>query len=369
MKFIHTSDWHLGILFHGVSRREEQRAFSQELIRTAVQEGVDAVAIAGDIFNTSVADARAVALYSETVTQLSKNGIKVLAIAGNHDGAERLQMCAPLLEASGVYVAGRLKNKILPVTVRDADFYLIPYFNTEEVRALYPGKPVKTYEDAVRVVLDTVKERMDPSKKNIAVCHCFVGGAQASGSDRSAVVGSLNIVGKDLFCDFYYTALGHIHKNQKLKENIRYCGTPLQYSFSEEGSRNCMILVDTEQDEIRDIPIQSGRRARVFRGTYAELMGLADCDDFVKLEITDRFAGRAVIDAFRGKFENLLMINGRQTANGTGHTMSVHELEHLEPKELMNRFYREMMDEEPGPAQTALFEEALNAVQGEEDGM
>ncbi len=188
MKIIHTSDWHLGISLHNASLLEEQKNFVDFLAKAIKEQNIDAVMIAGDIFDHSVSSAEAISLYNETVTKLCNEiGIPVIISAGNHDGAARLASCSELLKKAGLYIFGKLSKEISVVEINDVDIYVLPYFNADEVKALFPEHKISSYADAMNCALAAIKHNFKPGKRNILMCHCFVSGSVLSESDRAAM--------------------------------------------------------------------------------------------------------------------------------------------------------------------------------------
>lgn len=362
MKLLHTADWHLGLSLGGVSLLREQRAWAEELLAIARREEIGAVLIAGDVFDRAVASADAIALYDEILTRLARDeGIPVLLLAGNHDGAARLSSLGGLLRTAGVYLAGSLMERPMPIVIGDCAFWLLPYFNPEQVRLLYPEAGIKTAHDAMRALMDDIRARQDSTKRLIIGAHCFVTGASPAESDYGAQLGGAAQVGAEVFAGADYVALGHLHRAQEPAPRVRYSGAPYPYAFSEQG--NSVTVFDTDAGEIRTVPLHPARTLRTLRGTYHEVLDAAEADarreDYMKIELTDRAAGLEVIDTLRAIYPNLLQILGAAPAGGLSDTLTVSELYDLAPRELLCRFCEEQGGEAPAPAQIETFLEAL----------
>lgn len=371
MKIIHSSDWHLGISLHNASLLEEQKSFVDFLINVVREQNIDAVIIAGDIFDHSVSSAEAISLYNDAVTQLCNEiGIPVIISAGNHDGAVRLASCNEILKKSGLYIFGKLSREIGVVELDNVDIYVLPYFNTDEVRALFPEEKISSYADAMSCILNNIKTGFKPGKKNLLMCHCFVSGSVLSESDRSAMVGGSSAVPAEIFDGFDYIAMGHLHRAQNRDFNIRYSGSPLKYSFSEAGHKKSVTILNIEDEiNIEELEVVPLRETRVMHGTFDEILALAESDtcrdDYIKIEITDRYAGMEAVELFRTYYGNLLNISGKM--NDTEESeLTVEELYSLSPDGIVERFYKEVTGSDLTDEQKELFRQAVTAVENEE---
>jgi exonuclease SbcD len=371
MKIIHTSDWHLGISLHNASLIEEQKSYIDFLINAVKEQNIDAVMIAGDIFDHSVSSAEAISLYNEAVTKLCNEiGVPVIISAGNHDGAARLASCNELLKKAGLYIFGKLSKEISIVELNNVNIYILPYFNTDEVKSLFPEEKIISYSDAMNCLVNNIKLNFNPGKKNILMSHCFVSGSVLSESDRSAMVGGTSVVPSEVFEGFDYVALGHLHKAQNRGNNIRYSGSPLKYSFSEaEHKKSITILSINDEIAIEELEVTPLRETRVIRGTYDELLSIAEndnCnDDYIKIEMTDRYAGMEAVELFRNYYPNLLNISGKTTETEESE-LTVEELYNLSPDDILEKFYKDITGMELTDDQINLFREAMSAVENEE---
>lgn len=361
MRILHTSDWHLGIQLHGISLLDDQRKMIEQLAEHIHKEQIDVVILAGDVFDHAIARPEAVKLYTDAMTLFCRDCNRpVLLCAGNHDGAERLSMCSALLQKSGLYIVGRLQDSLEPILLGDTAFFLLPYFNADEARALYPQDNIRGMAEAMQAVLS----RLHPVQgyRNLLIGHCFVAGAVASESDRAAMVGGSSRIPTDLFSAFDYVALGHLHRAQAPAPNIQYSGSPLQYSFAEAGQQKCAILLDTVTLKRCELPLKAARQLQVLRGNYeALLMQLrlsGGCQDYLKIELTDTPAGLDKLEQLRVLCPNLLLLTGT-TPQGSRTTLTVEQLSALSPTDLMTHFYEEIAGGQPDEEQKSWFEAAL----------
>ena len=365
MRILHTSDWHLGMSVGTGTLAGDQRFFLEQLYSIIEEEQADILLLAGDVYDSSVSNAEAISVYNEATTRICADmGKKMVVIAGNHDGAERLAACSELLKGAGLYVSGRLTREITPILAGNTAIYPLPFFNREEVIALFPGKSteITSQEKAMKVVCDHIREEMDPSRFNIVVAHALIVSAELSESDRSARVGQASAVSKDVFEGFDYVALGHILKPQMIDEHICYSGSPVKYSFgNEEGQQKGVVLIDTESSEIRTIPIQMLHDRKTVRGTYEEIIEREDLsEDYLRLYVSDRYAGLELLSVLQQKFPYLLELYGKALEEGDGQTaLTVGELQSLDEVDIMMRFCGENGGALPNEEQLSLFKEVL----------
>jgi len=368
MRFLHTSDWHLGMKIKTNTMEEDQRFFFSQLYRIIEEEKVDAVVVAGDIYDSAVVNADAINLYDEVATTIcGELKTPMIVIAGNHDSGPRLASCCELLSKAGLYVSGKLEKDIKPVSIGNTDFYLIPYFNRNEVIALYPDKEesIDSVEDAARVVCDNIRERMDGSRFNVVISHSYIVGAELSDSDKAAQVGTATAISSNVFEGFDYVALGHIHKPQVLTNNVRYSGSPIKYSFGTEEKQNKIVIIfDTETNTAKDINLDMRRDRRSITGTYDEIKNLKNVEDcYLNLTVTDRNNGLALLGELSEKYPYILELHGMNIeATGTESSLSISDLGTMSDKDIMMMFLREICSYEPTEDKMKLYEEAVNSI-------
>lgn len=373
MKILHTSDWHLGMSAGVRSLEADQRFFFQQLYEIIEKENIDIILCAGDVYDSSVSNADAIALYNEVTTKIcSELGKKLIIIAGNHDGAARLASCRELLKEAGLYITGRLTREITPVVCGNAEIYPIPFFNKEEVSALFPEykKEITSQEKAMKVVCDEIRKNMDKSKVNIVISHALIVNAELSESDRSARVGFAAAVSKDVFEGFDYVALGHIHKPQKISDKIRYSGSPVKYSFgTEEKQEKCVILFDTDTMEQKEVLIKQRHDRKTIEGTYEEIVGCKDiAEDYLRLKITDRYAGLELLSELQEKFPYLLELYGKSLEEqGEFSALTVEEIQTMDELDIMKKFFAENFAYEPDEEQMNLFREVMEWSEKEDE--
>lgn len=296
MKLIHLSDLHLGIRFNEFPLAEDQRHILNEILRIIDDEKPQAVVIAGDIYDKPVPPAEAVAMFDDFLYELAQREQQVFVISGNHDSAERIAFGSRLMGASGVHLSPVYGGRAEPVVLNDehgeVGFYMLPFVKPIHVRSVFPDEQIDSYTDALRCAVEHME--IDESRRNVLITHQFVTGAQRCDSEMISVGGTDN-VDAAVFSAFDYTALGHIHGPQNVAPNVRYCGTPLKYSFSEKDHQKSVTVVElgTKGDTaVRTVPLKPLRDVREIRGTYAELTYLPNYEntareDFLRAVLTD----------------------------------------------------------------------------------
>ena len=370
MIFLHTSDWHLGATEGEYDLGADQRFFIDEICRIIQERQVDAVLLAGDVFDRSVASAAAIRLYDYAMDRICRELNKnVLTIAGNHDSAERLSSCGSLLEKAGLHISGAARREPGVVLFDDAEVFLLPWITEEKVKSLYPEEKdrIGSLTDAYRVVTDHMRAQFSPNKKHIVLAHAFITNAETSTSDRAAEIGFATQVSADVFEGFDYVALGHIHKPQNVNGHIRYCGTPMPYSFGkEESQEKSVTLLDTETMTTEIIPLPLLHRRKTFTGTFEELCDPRCTEEekngYVRLHVTDTAIGLDLLAKLRSVYPHLLVVSGKvYEGDATTITLTMEELEQMEndPREVFRSFCREELGEEATPHFIELFEKAV----------
>ena len=369
MIFLHTSDWHLGATEGERELREDQYFFIDEICRIIEERQVDAVLLAGDVYDRSVGSAPAIRLYNYAMERICRDLKKtVLTIAGNHDSADRLSSCGSLLEKAGLYISGAAEREARVVAFDDAEVFLLPWVTEEKVRSLYPEERISDLTGAYQVLTDHMRERFSPDKKHIVVSHAFITNAETSTSDRAAEIGFATQVSASVFDGFDYVALGHIHKPQNVNGHIRYSGTPMPYSFGkEESQEKSVTLLDTETMTQEIVPSPLLHQRRTLTGTYEELLN-PDCPEeartgYVRLNVTDTALGLELLSRLRQVYPHPRVVYGKAyEGDGTSISLTMEEFEQMEndPSQVFRSFCREEMGQEATPHFVELFEKAVS---------
>ena len=297
MRLIHISDLHLGKRLNEYSLIEDQRYILQQIIEVIDERKADVVLVAGDIYDKTVPSEEAMMLWDGFLNALARRGILVFAISGNHDSAVRFANLGTLVSGAGIHLAAAYHGEVSPVVLSDefgeVNVYMLPFVKPSTVRPFFPDDEVKSYTDAVRLAV--AQMRVDETKRNVLIAHQFVTGAQRCESEE-IVVGGVDNVDAGVFDAFDYVALGHIHGPQSVtREFVRYCGTPLKYSFSEKNHHKSVTVIELlAKGEIRieTVPLKPLHDLREIRGAYEEVMSKSfyegtDVTDYLHIVLTD----------------------------------------------------------------------------------
>ena len=358
MKFLHLGDLHLGRTLGDFSLIEDQRDILNKICRIAEEKEVDAVCIAGDIYDRAIPSEAAVNLLDDFMNSLAEKKIACYMISGNHDSDDRLNFASRLLSSKDIYIAAKYQGKLQKEGFRDeygeVNIYLLPYIKASLVRYYFPEEKIESYEDAVRVILE--KAEIDPKERNIILAHQFVAGKggdpELAGSEG---IGNLNVgqvekIGYDCFDAFDYAALGHIHSPQKVgREEVRYCGSPLKYSLSEVNNKKSLPLVTLQEKgklEIELLPLKPMRDLRHLKGKREKLLAaenIVDRDDFIYITLTDEEFMNDAMGIFQQYYPNTVKIDYENS-----HTKELQDLDLTEIaeerslEEILSNFYEQV---------------------------
>ena len=319
MKLLHCSDLHIGKRVNEFSMLADQRYILNKIHELAVSEQVDGVLLAGDLYDKPIPPAEAVSLLDEFLTGFARENIPVFAISGNHDSPERLNFASRLMENQGIHLAAVYQGAQPPVVLKDdhgpVNFYLLPYLKPAVLRHAYPESEVSTYEEAVAYAID--QWQVDSAQRNVLVAHQFVLGGSTCESEELSV-GGLDQISAQIFEDFDYVALGHLHGPQKIgRETIRYSGSPLKYSFSEVAHVKSVSVVELGEKgkaEVRLVPLVPLRDMREVRGTYEEVTAKSFYDgtntqDYLHIILTDEEDVPEAMGRLRAIYPNLMKLS------------------------------------------------------------
>lgn len=301
----------------------DQEYILNELIKIIEKEKPDVVIIAGDLYDRSIPPIEAVELLDKVFSKiLLELKTPIIAIAGNHDSADRLSFANKILRDNGLFIEGKFNAKVEKVVLQDefgpVNFYLIPYSDPAQVRHALKDDSIKTHDDAMKAVIDSIE--LNNEERNVAVAHGFVLGTESlekSDSERPLSIGGTDFVSVDYFKNFNYTALGHLHGNQKVsKDNIRYSGSILKYSFSEVNHKKCVVIIDIDGEGQSAIDFKELIPIRNMRKIKGELNKLLDksvyentnVEDYLHVVLTDEGELIDPVNKLREIYPNVLSI-------------------------------------------------------------
>ncbi len=337
MRLLHTSDWHLGRQFHGASLLQEQAAALDRIVALAAEAEVDAVLIAGDLYDRAIPPAEAVQLFNDTLARLSRGGAAVVAIAGNHDSHVRVSIYDPLLSAFGVTIRGDVRRAAEPVLVTPrrggapVAIYPLPYLEPSvdgpllaalsEAGEAADSAPRLSHQEVTRRALERIRQDRAnrPEQRSVLVAHTFVAGGETSESERELTVGNVDRVSVDTFAGFDYVALGHLHGSQQLDgPRVAYSGTPLPYSFSEQHQTKSVRIMELDAGgaaAVEIVPLGVGRPLRTLEGPIEALCSDPRHDDarhaWVRVILTDDDLPLQAMARLRQRFPHVAELRHR----------------------------------------------------------
>lgn len=319
MKFLHISDLHLGKSVHDFSLLEDQEYILKQILGIADAEQPQAVLIAGDVFDRTVAPTEALRLFDDFLDGLVRRNIKVFIISGNHDSADRLAFGARLMGKSGVHISRLYDGQITPHVLTDEsgeiNVFLLPFLKPVQVKRLFPDAEISDWTEAVKTVIEQLS--IDQSKRNILLAHQFVTGAATCDSEELNIGGADNVDAK-VFAAFDYVALGHLHRAQSIgRETLRYCGTPLKYSFSEANHKKSVTLLEMGNKgtvSLQEILLVPKRDLKEISGKYLEVTARSfyqdlNTDDYYHITLTDEEDQIDAVGKLRVIYPNLMLLD------------------------------------------------------------
>lgn len=393
MKWIHIGDLHIGKLVHEFSMLEDQKYILNQILEIADEEKVDGIFIAGDIYDRSIPPAEAVTLFDFFLTELMKRDLTVCMISGNHDSPERISFAEKIMEKSKLYIAASLKEGIKKVTCKDEygnlNIYCLPFAKPSVMKYWLASHRKESdkkekeesnynYEYFMKRLIDTCN--IDEKERNILISHYFVINGRdkplLSDSEVQINVGGIDEVNGSLFDLFDYVALGHIHRPQKIgRETMRYCGSPLKYSFSEAFHNKSITIVDIKEKgniSVSQIPLRPKHDMRIIKGKLSDLLedsvvDAADRNDFIQAILTDEDALFEPMDKLRTVYPNIMqMIKEKDITRDGVKEYDFTSLEKKDSFQLYKEFYESVTDRLLDEQREQIIRNIINEILGEE---
>ena len=377
MKLIHLSDLHLGKRVGEVSMLEDQAYILDRVLDIVDGAGPDALLIAGDVYDKSVPSAEAVTLFDDFLCRLAWRKLPVLVISGNHDSPERLAFGSRLMEGAGVHLSPVYDGNVKPITLTDehgpVDFWLLPFLKPAHLRRFYPEETIDSYTDAVGAAIAHMN--IDPSRRNVLLCHQFVTGAATCESEE-LIVGGTDNVDAAVFDGFDYVALGHLHGPQNVgSSRIRYCGTPLKYSFSEASQYKSVTVAELGEKgdlTLHTVPLTPRHDMRVIQGTFAQLTAenrdaAGEREDYLHIILTDEEDVPEALGRLRLVYPNILKLSYDNNRTRTSQSVDrAQRVAQKSPLELFEELY-ETQNNQPMSQEQRDFAQRLIEQLREED--
>lgn len=378
MKIMHLADLHLGKVILEQSMIEDQRYILNQVIDVVKTNQIDAVLVAGDVYDKAIPNVEAVRLFSSFLARLYECGIKVFVITGNHDSKDRLSFGSELFIDNGVYIEGIFDGTLKKITLKDEygelSVYMLPFVKPADVRKYYPNIEISSYHEAVKCIIDNTN--IDTSKRNIIMVHQFVtaSGVEIERSDSESVsLGGIDNIDVSIFDKFDYVAMGHVHGPQKLiRDTVRYAGSPLKYSFSEVRHKKSMPIItikDKGDIEVELVPLVPVRDMRVIKGKLESLLdkdvvSMGNTEDYISAIITDEDYIMDAIGKLRKAYKNILRLeyqNKRSSISAINKELNYNDIEVLSEIDLFKEFYKKQNNVDMDDVRISIVEEIINS--------
>lgn len=371
MRFAHLADLHIGKKLNGISLIDDQRYVLNQAIELMKEQNVDALIIAGDIYQTSQPSNEAMMVFDEFLGQLVDLNLPVYMISGNHDSEEKIAYFSKLIKKSNIHTSSLFNGSTQIINVNDeyGEIYihLLPFIKPIDTKKFYPEEKIDSYQKMMEVVLENVN--LDSSKRHILVCHQFITGGQTSDSEVFAI-GMLDNINHQVFDGFDYVALGHLHHPQHVgKEWIRYSGSLMKYSLSEVNSDKSMTIVDMKEKgniSIEKYPLKPIRDLKELKGLYQDLMNLPYSEDYVSITLTDDLVLPDAYLSLLTNYPNMIQYK-IQKSNEVFEAQDLVDIDNKSVLDLFVDFYRgQNNDNLPTKEQLDLITEILDELEEDE---
>lgn len=349
MRFLHTADWHVGKELNGYDLTPEHQVVFEQIKQIAQVEQVDAIVVAGDLYDRRVPREAAVAVVNQELKELNLDlGYPVLAVSGNHDSAIRLGTGRDWYQATNFYLHTELAQAFEPVVFGDTQWFLLPYFELQAARNYFHDDTIQSLSVAMEKIITTMKAQFDLRYQQVLVAHFFAAGSSRTESETKVEVGGLNAVPTDLLTDFNYVALGHLHNPGALQAaTIKYSGSPLKMSISEATIEKGVWIVDTKTQAITWHALTPRHELREVTGAFDDLLAGSDSgshEDYVAINLTDEQAIPDVMSRLREVYPRILSLHRLHSAQlkslATAKQVNVQQA----PLDLLADFYQVVTD-------------------------
>ena len=364
MKWIHTSDLHIGKKLKGYSLLKEQKFILNQILETAIEKKVDGILIAGDVYDTSIPSIEAVNLLDKFLSDIAQYNIPCYIVSGNHDNIHRITFGSEIMSKAGIHFAKKYNGELTPLKVSDnINIWLLPFIRPMDVREFHPDFQTSNYNEMMKAVIDNAE--IDEKQTNILVAHQFVTCANQSperSESETCSLGTMDNVDVSNFDKFDYVALGHIHKSQAMgRKEVRYAGSPLKYSFSELNQKKQMVLLDIKNKKVdlEFIDFKFLNELKEFTGSFCELSNMTPTDAYVRLVIKDDY----VLDVkhkLESVFKNIMEIEFDNEATRENNLLVfTDEIQKLSPFELFKDFYQQQNNKQMSDEQLKIVQEVF----------
>lgn len=379
MRVVHTSDWHVGRMFHGRDLLTDQESVLGGLADLVVDQRVDVVVVAGDLYDRAVPSGEAVAACTRILSRIRQAGAEIVVIPGNHDSAARLGAFREFAAAGGLHMRTQIADLDRPVLLDDRHgpvaFYGIPYLEPEAARHVLDSAP--GHHGVLGAAMDRVRADLAgrPGVRSVVLSHAFLTGGRRSDSERSIAIGGVELVSGSVFDGVDYVALGHLHGPQELAGHLRYSGSPLAYSFSEANHRKSVWLVDLDAGglaDVRRVALPVPRRLATLQGELAELLARPSLEELVDrylyVVLTDPVRPIDAMRRLQRRFPHAVRMDWQPAGGRLADPLTFADSGMVrDDEDITCRFVADCRGADPIDAERALIAEAFAAVRGKEE--
>lgn len=377
MKFMHLADLHLGKIVHGYNMIENQEYALNQIIKLLEKENIKHVIIAGDIYQSSVAQTEAINLFGKFLYALNQRGVCVIVISGNHDSSDRLSFASEIMASSNIHISKTYRGEIEKLSLNDEygpiNFYLFPYVKPNHVRPYFKDREINSYEEAVKAVIESID--LNQSERNIIISHQFIRNAELSSSEE-IYAGDVEAVSAYLYKDFDYVALGHIHKKQSFDGGrIRYPGALLKYDSKESNYKKTITVVDIKEKgnlEIEEFNIDVLKDMRIIRGYFNNIVEESFADenkeDYIHIELLDEMDVLNGLQILREIYPNIMTYRLINKSIGENNIEElIVEMENKSPLDLFEEFYEQRLGKEISKEQKKIIKSEIDTIWGKDE--
>lgn len=366
MRILHTADWHIGRGLAGFDLLDVQQRSFEKLRQVAKDEQVDAMIIAGDVYDRALASATTVKAVNNMLKTLNlEDQLPLLVVSGNHDSPARLATGRDWFKSTNLHLNTQIEESLTPVVLGDTQFFLLPYFDPIDAMHAFDDDSLTTLESAMRVVVAEMQQQFDPQMHHVLVAHFFAAGSTHSGSETKVTVGGLDAAPLDLLNAFDYVALGHLHNHDAVHaDKIQYAGSLLKYDVSEANQHKGCYILDTDTMTRKFVPIVQKPDFVHVTDSFANIMNgpepLTDPDNFVQFTLTDTDVIPDLMNRLRSRYPHTV---GIERATHVDVDENIRQFDkNLDPMELLNQFYSDTLGREMNPDEHTWAQKTLNAV-------
>lgn len=372
MRFLHTADWHLGKSLSGFSLLEDQQAIFDKIEQVAKAENVDAIVIAGDLYDRSIPSEGAITALNQMLAQLNLvDHFPILAISGNHDSATRLGNGADWFSYQDLHLNTKLADAFKPVVIGDTQFFLLPFFGIQEVRNYFADERIKDVNTAMKKICTAMQKQFAPDKKHVLLAHFFAAGSRHTADSETLVeVGGLSAVDTATLAPFDYVALGHLHNRNALQEErIKYSGSPMKFSVSEVNQDKGVWIIDTDPFTAKWVSLSPVHDIHRLKDSFANLIATHhnySPADFYDIEITDHERIPDALVKLREYYPKIVSLHRTHQAQLVTANPS-RKLKRHDPMALLADFYQQTMGVKMSTQQEKMAADALAKITNQEE--